>query len=170
MELKSKRLLTSASDVKDCREELLGIQGNKDAMTGLDLALRDAVLDHCHKSTLVRGVLHRQTNAALGKLENVYRRLLGWWIPIDLPTFLRSAADYLEQEDLEILHPHWVRKSMSLFNSLNAAQQNALLKEFGRHKQKTNLTERRKLFREVLTKRLCTFGEVQEAVEGVKNK
>ena len=38
----------------------LGVMGNKS----------DYVLDHCHDTGLVRGVLHRGCNGALGKAEN----------------------------------------------------------------------------------------------------
>jgi hypothetical protein len=36
--------------------------------------VNDAVVDHCHRTGLVRGVLHRQSNAWAGKIENSWKR------------------------------------------------------------------------------------------------
>lgn len=58
------------AQIKAVREQMLKNQGGKCALTGLPLAPDKAVLDHCHKTGHVRGVIHRGVNSLLGKLEN----------------------------------------------------------------------------------------------------
>ena len=56
-------------EVKDYRQAQLVKQGNKCALCG-DVIEYDAVLDHDHKTGLIRQVLHRGCNSLLGKIEN----------------------------------------------------------------------------------------------------
>ena len=58
------------AQIKAVREQMLKNQGGKCALTGLPLSSEKAVLDHCHKTGHVRGVIHRGVNSLLGKLEN----------------------------------------------------------------------------------------------------
>jgi hypothetical protein len=53
----------------------------------------DPVLDHCHKTGAIRGVIHRGCNTLLGKIENYLPR--AWLKPADLPTYAAGLADYL---------------------------------------------------------------------------
>jgi hypothetical protein len=62
MQLKTK-------DIKQYRQQQLLEQNNCCALCGEHI-LDDAVLDHDHKSGLVRKVLHRGCNALLGHIEN----------------------------------------------------------------------------------------------------
>ena len=63
--------LYTVKDTKRIRELLLKNQRNKDSCTDLELLPKDSCLDHAHDSEqLVRGVLHRQVNSYIGKLEN----------------------------------------------------------------------------------------------------
>lgn len=62
------------TQVKPVRETMWREQGKVCALSRYPLALEDAVLDHCHKTGHVRGVLHRGVNALLGKLENNHKR------------------------------------------------------------------------------------------------
>lgn len=58
-----------ASEIKPLREQLFREQGGICALC--DEAITDTpVLDHDHKSGLIRCVLHRGCNALLGKIEN----------------------------------------------------------------------------------------------------
>lgn len=57
-------------DVAAWRTTQLGKQFGKCKLCGCDLDPAEAVADHCHKSGLMRGVLHRGCNAFLGKIEN----------------------------------------------------------------------------------------------------
>ncbi len=54
------------------------------AICGLPLEPGDAVMDHCHQTGAIRGVLHRWCNSAIGFLD-------------DSPALLRKALDYLEK-------------------------------------------------------------------------
>lgn len=61
------------------------------------------VFDHSHQTGKMRGVLHRNCNCLLGRIENNCRRHC---VPFaDLPNWLRGAADYLERPHLEVYHP-----------------------------------------------------------------
>lgn len=56
-------------EVKELRTQQLERQDNSCALCG-QFILDDAVLDHDHKTGVIRGVLHRGCNALLGKIEN----------------------------------------------------------------------------------------------------
>lgn len=62
------------TQLKAFREAMLGAQGGVCAITHYPLASKDAVLDHCHSTGHVRGVIHRGVNSLLGKLENNHKR------------------------------------------------------------------------------------------------
>ena len=57
------------SQVREYREQQLQHQAHRCALCG-DVITDDAVLDHDHKTGLVRQVLHRGCNSLLGKIEN----------------------------------------------------------------------------------------------------
>ena len=63
--------LYTTKDVQKVREKLYEEQEGVDPITGLIIPANQKVLDHCHDSQFVRAVLHRQTNAVLGKIENL---------------------------------------------------------------------------------------------------
>ena len=65
--------LTQAA-TKAYREAKLKEQGGRCALSGYTLSPSEAVLNHCHTTGHVRGVLHRGVNSLLGKCENNYRR------------------------------------------------------------------------------------------------
>lgn len=58
-----------ASEVAQYRKTLLAEQGGRCLLCG-EMIEGDDVLDHCHKTGNVRGVLHRGCNAELGHIEN----------------------------------------------------------------------------------------------------
>jgi len=65
--------LYNAKDVREVREELYdGVC----ELTGQKTDFKDTVLDHDHDTQAVRGVLHRQSNAMLGKIENNFKRYI----------------------------------------------------------------------------------------------
>ncbi len=146
--------LYNTTDVKHVREQLIKEQNNKCLVTGLDIPPKQHVLDHTHDDTqLVRGVLHRQVNAFLGKAENAYMRLMQWWYPNDLPALLRECADYLErEEDTRFRHNGWIKKVNTAFNKLKESDKDKVLELMGLEKGK-NGAERKKLFQKgILTK------------------
>ena len=146
--------LYNTTDVKHVREQLTKEQNNKCLVTGLDIPPKQHVLDHMHDDKqLVRGVLHRQVNAFLGKAENAYMRLMQWWYPNDLPALLRECADYLErEEDTRFRHNGWIKKVNTAFNKLKESDKDKVLELMGLEKGK-NGAERKKLFQNgILTK------------------
>ena len=91
-------------------------------------------VDHKHKRKndpigvnddgYIRGVIHIQANSMEGKIANAFKRY-GLNKFIDLPTFLRNLADYLEDPPLvhkKIVHPNEMPKKKKLgkreFNKL----------------------------------------------------
>ena len=76
-----------------CQKEIsLQVMGNKS----------DYVVDHCHETGEIRGVLHRSCNAAEGKVINAAGR---WGAKStkysDVVPFLKQLVEYLEQAQLE---------------------------------------------------------------------
>lgn len=154
--------LYTSSDVAKVRKQIYDEQNGHDALTGLPLTLKDAVTDHNHSTQYVRGILHRQSNAVLGKIENLWKRYLSYWCSGTLPDFLRQAADYLEKkDDMRFIHPGFLKKLQTMYNSLNESSKKEVLQSMNQH-QGTNATERKALFRKALMTRKFTC-------EGVKN-
>jgi len=82
----------------------------------------DWVLDHDHQTGMVRGVISRQANSLLGKVENFYLRMCKG-DKEHLPGVLDAMAAYLEQETLDVLHPVGLIQLTKKFkNSLTAAE------------------------------------------------
>ena len=112
----------------------------------------DWVVDHCHKSGMVRGVVSRVGNSLLGKIENfAYRRCQ--ISQSHLPAVLRGIADYLEQEQLDVLHPVGLTQLSKRFKGLTSEKQKATLVDLGAKRKQlmecSNASERTKLFREL---------------------
>jgi len=64
-------------DIPAVKAEILKAQGYRCLLCTIDLRLvesRNVCLDHCHKTGFVRGVLCRNCNGILGKLENLATR------------------------------------------------------------------------------------------------
>ena len=163
-----KHLYTPA-DVKKVREKLYQEQGGKDILTGLELAFKDSVTDHNHETQYVRGILHRQSNAVLGKIENLHTRYLGYWYPGTLPEFLRQAADYIERPDNELyIHPGWIKRVNIEFNKLNEAGKKTVLESLGQPTG-SNGAERKKLFQKAVLTKKHTFQELKGLIERSKN-
>ena len=89
----------------------------------------DAVVDHCHSTGLVRGVLHRQSNAWAGKIENSWKRFGQNNSDLALPEALRALATYLEEARTDILHPVGLRQKCNRFGRLAKAEQIKTLRE-----------------------------------------
>ena len=78
------------------REAKLKEQGGRCALSGYTLSPAEAVLDHCHTTGHVRGVLHRGVNSLLGKIENNHKRY-GVSLPM-LRAIAPAVAAYIEQD------------------------------------------------------------------------
>ena len=90
----------------------------------------DAVVDHCHGTGLVRGVLHRQSNAWAGKIENSWKRFGQNNSDLTLPEALRALATYLEEARTDILHPVGLRQKCNRFGRLPKDEQIETLIKF----------------------------------------
>ena len=91
------------TEIKEFRTQQLLKQGGCCALCGQSI-VDDAVLDHCHKTGLLRGVLHRGCNSLLGKIENAMPRSrvdLG-----RLAAISKNLIGYLTADPIsELLHP-----------------------------------------------------------------
>lgn len=90
----------------------------------------DAVVDHCHSTGLVRGVLHRQSNAWAGKIENSWKRFGQNNSDLTLPEALRALATYLEEARTDVLHPVGLRQKCNRFGRLPKDEQVETLIKF----------------------------------------
>jgi DNA-binding sugar fermentation-stimulating protein len=89
-------------DIAPYRAEQLQKQNNRCALCG-DVVVDDAVLDHCHKTGLLRQVLHRGCNSMLGKIENNMPRSK---MTIErLEEFAGRLVEYIKTQHTEVLHP-----------------------------------------------------------------
>ncbi len=76
----------------------------------------DWVVDHDHSSGEIRGVISRQANTLIGKMENAFTSMCKG-DPTELPTVLENIASYLRQPDSEILHPVGLNQLTSRFKN-----------------------------------------------------
>jgi len=91
----------------------------------------DWVVDHDHKTGMVRGVISRVGNSLIGKIENFLKSRAGA-DPKDFPKILRNIADYLEQPNTDVLHPVGLTQLTKRFlNNLTADEQFAVLRDLG---------------------------------------
>ena len=119
----------------------------------LDIKTNDWVLDHDHQTGMVRGVLSRQANSLLGKVENFFLKMCRGRKE-DLPNTLEAMAAYLEREEMDVLHPVGLTQLTRKFaNSLTAAQQVTELKDLGASESDLasckNQKQRKELFRKL---------------------
>ena len=115
----------------------------------------DWVVDHCHKTGMVRGVISRVGNSLIGKIEN-FLVSRGGQKPENFPRILRNIADYLERENMDVLHPVGLTQLTKRFkNNLTAGEQYAVLLDLGADEEVletcTNSKHRESYFR-TLTK------------------
>lgn len=160
--------LYTTKDVQKVREQLYKEQEGIDPITGLLIPEKQKVLDHDHSNHFVRAVLHRQTNAVLGKIENLWTRYLAWWYVGTLSEFLRGCADYIEKEHpKEYLHPAFIKSLQVQFNKLNEKQKQNVLSYFGVDKG-CNGTQRKLYFKKFILKRTHSLNEILEVIQKEK--
>ena len=157
--------LYTTKDVQKVREKLYEEQEGVDPITGLIIPANQKVLDHCHDSQFVRAVLHRQTNAVLGKIENLEMRYLSWWFDGTLSDFLRGCADYLDkQHEQKYLHPSFIKKLQVQFNKLNEKQKQEVLREVGEDIG-CNGVQRKVIFKKFVLKRTHSMKEILDIIK-----
>ena len=112
------------------------------------------VVDHCHNSGQVRGVVSSEGNAFLGKIENAHKRLSKNARGCSLPVVLRSMAMYLEKESTGILHPEGFRQLYKRFSRLNKDFQLDILLKLGINRQRilecNNSKDRTNLYKQYI--------------------
>ena len=163
--------LYTPKEVTEVRKLLYHEQSGECALSNVVVDLKDCHTDHSHdEDQYVRGVLHKQSNMALGKLEGLWVRYLKYWYPNDLPTFLRQAANYLDrQKDTRYRHPGWLKKVQTSFNSLKEKQKDEVLATLGCEKQ-SNGEARKKVFRKTVLSKKHGYLELRAVIETTKEK
>jgi hypothetical protein len=146
---------------------LLKEQHGNCLVTGLPIPSKQAVLDHTHDSSqAVRGVLHRQVNAFVGKCENSYIRLIAWWYTGTLPQLLRQVADYLEdaeRQEVRFVHPAWTKKIQTMFNGLKEPQKDVVLLGLGVINL-SNGKARKEAFRKIVLSKAHNYAELRNLI------
>lgn len=114
-------------EIKSLRDEWLK-KNPYDALT--EELIRYPTLDHNHKSTYCRGVLDRDSNQFVGKVESAFTRFLKHKTRYSLSYTLRGLAGYLEDnyEKEQIIHPSEVTKMIKRFSRLSGVKQKQILK------------------------------------------
>lgn len=123
----------------------------------LDVRTNDWVVDHDHKTGMVRGVISRVGNSLIGKIEN-FLKSRGGQKEQDFPKILRNIADYLEREQLDVLHPVGLTQLTKRFqNNLTSLEQKSVLEDLGGRQEDielcTNAKKRSELFRRLTKNR-----------------
>jgi hypothetical protein len=119
----------------------------------LGIKTNDWVVDHDHQSGMVRGVISRQGNSLIGKIENFYLGMCKGNKEL-LPRTLRSIATYLESDVTQVLHYVGLNQLRNKFkNKLTSAQQYQTLVDMGAGQdeldQCSNQKHRAELFRKL---------------------
>jgi hypothetical protein len=92
----------TAAAVRAYRELELAAQGGLCALCGEPIETGKAVLDHDHKTGLIRGVLHRGCNALEGTITNALPRNL---ITPKRLTAIFANWDQYHAQPKDVLHP-----------------------------------------------------------------
>lgn len=159
--------LYTIQDVSRVRQQLYQEQQQLCKLTGIQIERTEAVLDHNHSTQYVRGVLHRQANAVLGKIENLWTRYLGWWYNGTLSQFLRQCADYIDtKEDTRYLHPGWIRRVMIDFKKLPEAKKRMVLEAIGEKDGKNGLA-RNRAFQKAINSKKFTFEQLANHIKDI---
>ena len=98
-------------EITPLRRQLLSAQEDRCRLCGDTIDWEEAVLDHDHRSGLLRGVLHRGCNSLLGKIENSMPRSR-----VNLQRLSKIADNlivYLTADPVsEYLHPTYKEPNM----------------------------------------------------------
>ena len=142
-------------EIAEVREQLLKDSHNTCTLCGCPLDAKDAVLDHCHSSGVIRGSIHRSCNALLGKIENNYKRV--GMSELQLLRFLEGTFDYLFTDERylgdDLLHPLHKKKQVSQFRKLKAQEQILELIKLGVYREENpprNQEERVKVYSKLI--------------------
>jgi len=121
-------------DILPLKEKLHKQNNGKCPLLGITVDLSNMTLDHIHKlksedyaadKGTIRNAIEFRANALEGKITNNWKRYFGADVskhPVDLPTFLRNLADYLEagaliENGTYHIHPSEVPKARKVKRS-----------------------------------------------------
>ena len=159
------RDLYTSKDIAEVRALLIKEQKNKSAMTGLPLVT--PCVDHCHRpdsAQLVRAVINSNENIALGKIEGLYARYVGWWFKGSYPEFLRMVADYIDKGlDFRFRHNGFIKRLNTEFNRLNEGKKDSVLVSLGISVGK-NTAERKKAFNKAILSRELGYTSILDLI------
>ena len=162
--------LYNAKEIKEFKESQIEKQNGIDPILGTSFPKGNICQDHDHFSQHCRGALHFQTNAWEGKCVNAYVRCLRWLTDVPLPTLLRNLATYLEQDYSENpYHNGWIKCVKTMFNALNAKQQNQVLVKLD-FPEGSNPAKRKELFAKVILTREFSFAILRDVILQVKGE
>jgi len=120
----------------------------------LKVKLSDAVVDHCHKTGMIRGILHRQANAWEGKVFNSWRRYAQNNSLCSYIETLENLVQYLKRGCTDYLHPVGLVQLGKRFAKLKKEEQVLALKQFNFKKDEinacVNTEDRVKLYKQFL--------------------
>lgn len=92
------------------------------------------VLDHDHDTGFCRGIIDRDVNQFIGKIESAYKRFVKHKSTESLPDILQDIATYLRMAPgthnrlSAVLHPEGVAKLCRQFSYKNSSEQSKILK------------------------------------------
>jgi len=130
-------------DIKKLKKQLHTQNNGICPLLGISIPMDKTVLDHIHKlksdeyakdKGTIRNAIEFRANLLEGKISNNWKRLFGTdetTYPIDLPSFLRNLADYLEagafkENENYYIHPSEVKKA----KKIKKLSYNKMVKEF----------------------------------------
>ena len=96
------------TEIKEYRLNQLTAQSYRCALCDEVLNPIEAVLDHDHKTGLIRQVLHRGCNAMLGKIENNMAR--NRMSPERLAKWAVNIVQYITKTHCDLIHPTHLTK------------------------------------------------------------
>jgi hypothetical protein len=156
--------LFTTTDISKVRTLLIKEQGSISALSGLPL--EQPVLDHLHDiEQFVRGVINSKENVALGRIEGLYGRYIGYWYKGTYPEFLRLVADYIERGvDRRFRHNGWLKKALTEYNKLSEGKKDLVLAALDSPLGK-NGVERKKNFSKALMTRKFSYNTVMNLIK-----
>ena len=156
------------NEIKEFRDEQVKKQKGIDPILGIEFPKGSICQDHDHFSQHCRAALHLQSNSFEGKVVNAYTRCLKWLTDVPLPTILRNLADYLEVDySNNPYHPNWSKQVKTMFNALNASQQNKVLELLG-SETGSNPAKRKELFSKLVLTRSIGYEIISNVINTVK--
>lgn len=95
-----------ATEIKEYRDKMYYEQKGICMLCGLKMTPKESVLDHCHRTGAIRGVLHTSCNGAEGRIQGAIFRSRAGNLPKDLVDFVKRLSVYWSKDySKNVLHP-----------------------------------------------------------------